>query len=131
LLVVGLALVLLALLTFDQLIAFSPVGRKKALMENSIDSVIGATVEPFDKGTAREIGVAPDAEGLIVTSVATRGAAAAAGLHAGDVIEAIGDRRVRSPAEAVEAVRDGRVLVTVTVNRSGHHAKVPLLISPP
>lgn len=131
LLLVGLALALLALLMFDQLIAFGPVGRKKTSIENSIDSVIGATVEPLDKGTAREIGVAPDAEGLIVTSVAKRGAAARAGLHPGDVIEAIGDRKVRSPAEAVEAVGEARVLVTVTVNRSGHYAKVPLLISPP
>jgi serine protease Do len=129
-LVAGLALVLLALLLFDQLIAVSPVGRKKMSTEDGIDNVIGATVEPLDKATAREMGVAPDAQGLIVTSVATRGAAARAGLHPGDVIEAIGDKKVHSAAEAAEAFDDEQMLVTVTVNRSGHYGKVPLLISP-
>jgi S1-C subfamily serine protease len=129
-LLVGLALVLLALLAFDQLIAVSPIERKKTSVEASVDNVIGATVEPLDKGAARAIGVAPDAEGLIVTSVASRGAAARAGLLPGDVIEAIGNKKVRSPTEAAEAVDDQRVLVTVTVNRKGHYAKVRLPISP-
>lgn len=129
-LLVGLALVLLALLAFDQLIAVSPMGRKKTSVEASVDNVIGATVEPLDKGGARAIGVAPDAEGLIVTSVASRGAAARAGLLPGDVIEAIGNKKVHSPTEAAEAVDDQRVFVTVTVNRKGHYAKVRLLISP-
>jgi S1-C subfamily serine protease len=126
----GLALVLLALVLFDQLIPFGPAGRRRMSLDTSVDNLIGATVEPLDRSTARAIGAGETAEGLIVTSVGTRGPAARAGLRTGDVIEAIGGTKVRSPEEAANALDEQQVYVTMTVKRDGHYATVRVPVSP-
>lgn len=99
-------------------------------MQTSVDNVIGATVEPLDTVSTQAIGIASGSKGLIVTSIASRGAAARAGLRPGDVIEAIGARNIRSAADAAKAFENQHGLVTVIVNRNGHYARARLFISP-
>jgi len=125
----ALAAILVVALMFRQLITFGPDGRKEEMLISKVDDLIGATVEPLDSGTARAIGVVSDSKGLIVTSIATHGPAARAGLRPGDVIEAMGARHVRDLADA-QAVGNVPGPVTLTVNRNGHHATVRLLVSP-
>jgi membrane-associated protease RseP (regulator of RpoE activity) len=57
-----------------------------------LDTALGATVEPVDRATAGMLGVQSSERALVVTSVASNGPAALAGLRVGDVIERIGGR---------------------------------------
>src|ERR1041384_3640845 len=57
-----------------------------------LDSALGATVERVDHRTAAALGLRSADSSLVVTSVASSGPAAAAGLRVGDVIERIGGR---------------------------------------
>jgi membrane-associated protease RseP (regulator of RpoE activity) len=57
-----------------------------------LDNALGATVEPVDHATAATLGLRSTGRDLIVTSVASNGPAASAGLRVGDVIERIGGR---------------------------------------
>ena len=57
-----------------------------------LDTALGATVEPVDRATAGMLGVQSSERSLVVTSVASNGPAATAGLRVGDVIEEIGGR---------------------------------------
>jgi predicted metalloprotease with PDZ domain len=73
-------------------------GSAQALLR--LDNALGATVEPIDHATAGVLGLQSPGRDLVVTSVASDGPAAAAGLRVGDVIERIGGR------PASEEVRD-------------------------
>jgi predicted metalloprotease with PDZ domain len=90
-------------------------GSAQALLR--LDNALGATVEPVDHATAGMLGLHPGARALVVTSVASDGPAAAAGLRVGDVIERIGGRpageqlrdlAILSSAEPLEIRRGGR-----------------------
>ena len=86
------AIVLLALfLALRPLRVDSPASSSaRALLR--LDAALGATVEPVDHTTAGMLGPQSGGRALIVTSVASNGPAAAAGLRVGDVIERIGGR---------------------------------------
>jgi serine protease Do len=66
---------------------------------------LGATLAALTPDTRRELGLADDVTGAVVTSVKGDGPAAEAGLRAGDVILRIGDMVVTSPAEAEKALK--------------------------
>jgi membrane-associated protease RseP (regulator of RpoE activity) len=55
-----------------------------------LDTALGATVEPLDHATAAMLGLRSGSRDLVVTSVASNGPAASAGLRVGDVIVRIG-----------------------------------------
>jgi predicted metalloprotease with PDZ domain len=93
-----------------------------------LDSALGATVERVDHRTAATLGLRSADSSLVVTSVASSGPAAAAGLHVGDVIERIGgrpagDQLARSSrfpaAEPLAVWRGGKpVLLSVQIGSS-------------
>jgi predicted metalloprotease with PDZ domain len=89
-----------------------------------LDQVIGATVEPLDPATARSLGLSDATQGMVVTSVASEGAAARAGVRTGDVIVAV-DRSVNSVKDLTSGLAKNDVL-TVTLNRHGQSVIVPL-----
>jgi membrane-associated protease RseP (regulator of RpoE activity) len=78
-------------------------GSAQALLR--LDTVLGATVEPVDRATAGLLGLRSNDGDLVVTSVASRGPAATAGLRVGDVIEQIGGQPAASGDEVLDATK--------------------------
>ncbi len=67
------------------------------------------------------LGLNASVEGAVVTSLKPDGAAAKAGLAAGDVIEKINGRAVKAPSDLVAAVRDAPApSVLALINRHGN-----------
>lgn len=93
-----------------------------------LDALAGATFEPLDRPTARQLGVAEQEKGLVVTSLAESGPAARAGIRTGDVIVRVGDVPIRSTQEAVAAMTNGGTPITITLNRHGRYAMIRLPI---
>ena len=91
-----------------------------------LDAAAGATVAPLDPQTAHELGVAPEQKGVVVTSLATNGPAARAGVRTGDVIARIGKMNALSESQAAEAFAKARPPITLLINRHGHYATVQL-----
>ena len=83
-----------------------------------LDEAIGATVEPLDPGTARSLGLALESRGLVVTSVASGGPAARAGVRTGDVVVGI-EQPVGSMKDLTAGIRRNGNALTITLNRHG------------
>jgi S1-C subfamily serine protease len=98
-------------------------------MAGQLDQAIGATVEPLDPATARSLGLTDGTQGVVVTSVASEGAAARAGVRTGDVIVAV-DRPVSSVKDLTSGLGKNDVLA-VTLNRHGQSVIVPLSLNLP
>jgi S1-C subfamily serine protease len=96
-------------------------------LAGQLDQAIGATVEPLDSGTARSLGLTAGTHGLVVTSVASGGAAARAGVRTGDVIAAI-DRPVRSMNDLAAGLGNDNDVLAVRLNRHGQSVIVPLTL---
>jgi S1-C subfamily serine protease len=92
-----------------------------------LDQAIGATVEPLDPATARSLGLTSGTHGLVVTSVASGGAAARVGVRTGDVIVAI-DRPVRSINDLAAGLGNDNEVLTVRLNRHGQSVIMPLTL---
>jgi membrane-associated protease RseP (regulator of RpoE activity) len=95
-------------------------GRARALLR--LDNVLGATVERVDQGTAGMLGLSSSEGDLVVTSVASEGPAAKAGIRVGDVIERIDNR----PASQAHSVALSASRTPVLIIRSGSHAMLNL-----
>lgn len=91
LLILGAILALGLFLVMRPLRLESPAsGSARAMLR--LDHALGATLEPVDTAIAIRAGL-PRGQGyLVVTSVASGGPAAAAGLRVGDILQAIGGR---------------------------------------
>ena len=82
---------------------------------------LGVTVAPVTDEVRSSLGLKQTVEGAVVTSLKPDGAAAKAGLAAGDVIEKINGRTVRAPGDLVAAVRDATApSVLALINRHGN-----------
>ena len=90
-----------------------------------LDEKIGATVEPLDPATARGLGMTAETHGLVVTSIASGGPAARAGIRTGDVVVAI-DRPVGSIKDFTAGLRKNDHVLTVTLKRHSQSVIVPL-----
>lgn len=121
LLILGALVILGLFLTFRPLQLESPASRSARTLLR-LDNALGATVEPVDARTARMIGLASTKGDLVVTSVASHGPAAQAGMRVGDVIERIGDR----PASEVHAHALSMSSTPVLIIRGGNHAMLDL-----
>jgi predicted metalloprotease with PDZ domain len=97
---------------------------------DQLEEAIGATVEPLDPATARSLGLTAGTRGVVVTSLATGGPAARAGVRTGDVVVAI-DRPVGSVNDLAAGVRNNANVLTVTLNRRGQSVIVPLAVDAP
>ncbi|MEQ9330782.1 DegQ family serine endoprotease [Thalassobaculum sp.] len=81
---------------------------------------LGVTVAPVTDEVRSSLGLEDSVEGAVVTSLKPDGAAAKAGLVAGDVIEKIDGRAVKAPSDLEAAVRDAPApSVLVLINRHG------------
>lgn len=85
----------------------------------------GLAVEPLTPQRARQLGLEAHG-GLLVTNVDPSGAAADAGIRAGDVIQEVDGAPVTSPAELRNALRGDSRPALVLVRRGDQHLFVPL-----
>lgn len=82
---------------------------------------LGVTVAPVTDDVRSSLGLDKTVQGAVVTSLKPDGAAADAGLNAGDVIEKINGRKISSPGDVVQAVRDAKApSVLALINRHGN-----------
>ncbi len=82
---------------------------------------LGVTVAAVTDEVRASLRLEPEVDGAVVTSVKPDGAAAGAGIAAGDVIQKLGDRPIRTPGDLAEAVRETRSpSVLALINRRGN-----------
>ena len=82
---------------------------------------LGVTVAPVTDEVRSSLGLARGVDGAVVTSVKPDGAAAEAGLAAGDVIEKIDGRAIKAPGDIAQAIRDAKSpSVLALINRHGN-----------
>ncbi len=88
---------------------------------------LGVTLEPMTPDLARQLGLSPATQGMVVDSVDPSGAAANAGIQAGDVIQQVNHQAVRSVGELRGALQKsaGRPAL-ILVNRKGQTIFVPV-----
>ena len=86
---------------------------------------LGITAQPLTPDIARQLGIRPGVQGLVVTGVEPMGPAADAGIQEGDVIVEINHHPIRSAADVRSALEksDGRPAL-VLINRGGQTAYV-------
>lgn len=96
--------------------------------------MLGLSLAPLTPETAAELGLSPDARGLVVTGVDPQGPAADKGLAAGDVITEAAQQPVASIEDLrarVDEVREaGRRSILVLVRREGAPRFVALALDP-
>lgn len=91
LLILGAILALGLFLVMRPLRLESPAsGSARAMLR--LDHALGATLEPVDTAIASRAGLPSGQRYLVVTSVASGGPAAAAGLRVGDILQSIGGK---------------------------------------
>ena len=80
----------------------------------------GLSVDSLTSDIARELRLAPNTSGVVVTSVEPGSSASAAGLREGDVIQHVNRKPVSSVGEFNQAIRQGGAdSVVLLVNRGG------------
>jgi serine protease Do len=81
---------------------------------------LDATVAPITPRTRRELGLAPNVTGVVVTSLKSGGHAMRAGIRVGDVISKVGDRMVTQTGDIETAMNEGHAgALLVQVVRDG------------
>ena len=78
---------------------------------------LGIAVEKLTPEFAEQVGADPDTQGVIVTQVDRRGAAARLGLQPGDIIAEVNGEEVRQPQELLSAIEDGNGDLRMIVQR--------------
>jgi C-terminal processing protease CtpA/Prc len=126
--VVGM-IALAATLALTGNLGFTPRDATREEVDIELDAKLGATVAPLDGETARSLGIEPRRPALVVTSLRDNGPAQRARIRAGDVIDSIGGTPVRTPSQAVAALkRSPTPHIAVTLGRRGRFAVVRLTI---
>jgi serine protease Do len=91
---------------------------------------LGLALAPLDQDTRQQMDLPANQRGVVIAQVQQGSPAEAAGLQAGDVIEAVGGHPVNSPQEAVTALRNGTEkpgdAVALRVLHDGHQAFLAL-----
>ena len=86
---------------------------------------LGLTVEALDPAIAERVHLPPSTQGLVVTSLAFKGPAAAAGIRIGDIVQAI-DGHSLAGSKGVKTLADHRGAAQLTVLRAGVTSVVPV-----
>jgi S1-C subfamily serine protease len=120
---------ILIILLFAQLFAFGP--RAHEAEAASVENAIGATVEPLDAAAAATLHISGPRDGLVVTSVSKSGPSAMAGIRAGDIIERVEGKHVRSLGDAAVVLTGSTPPVTITLRRQEHYANVQVVTRAP
>lgn len=109
-------------------------GETPAPEDQAETEMLGLSLAPLTPETAAELGLSPDAQGLVVTGVDPEGPAADKGLAAGDVITEAAQQPVTSVADLrarVDEMREaGRRSILVLVRREGAPRFVALALDP-
>ena len=102
-------------------------GRDSGDREGEGSAKYGMTVEPITPEIARQLGLDRDARGVVITGVDPSGAAAAANLREGDVIQQVNGKPVRTAEEVRDALNatEGKPAVLL-IARGGTTIFVPL-----
>lgn len=92
---------------------------------------LGIVGYDVDRRVAHYYGLAARS-GIFVVEVTEKSPAASAGIKAGDVLVALGDRQVDSLADLVEALKDRKIgdATEAEVDRSGQRARIRLTLGP-
>jgi len=110
------------------------MARAEPRHEENAQPRLGLALAPLDEETRQQLGLEGE-QGALVTRVQPDGPAAAKGLEPGDVITAIGGRKVASPADVAAAVKEaygkGKKAVLLKILRRGQarFVAVPFAIS--
>jgi serine protease Do len=98
-----------------------PTPEEHAQVEkNGSESALeGVAVENLDAQTAQELGLPPNATGVVVTDVSASSPYADSGLHRGDVIQEVNRQPVKDVADFEKAMRQGGKEPLLLVNRHG------------
>ena len=87
---------------------------------SSSSALAGVSVENLDADAASELGLSPNAKGVVVTNVDPSSEAAEAGLRRGDVIQEVNRQPIRNMAEFERAMRSSKgSKPLLLVNRNG------------
>lgn len=129
--------------------AASPIGRSIAMAESTDAGAVpdrstagtsaprpikalGVTVSAVTPQIRRKIGLPDTVEGVIIAELAFDGVAAQARLLVNDVIERIGDRQLRDPADLEAAIRSmpetGQSTLRLTISRGGVESVVAVRV---
>lgn len=96
---------------------------KEARVENegqgNKSSLSGISVDDLDAQTARQLGLPPNASGVVVTRINPSSAAADSGLQRGDVIQEVNRQPVRNTADFERAMSSSKNETLLLVNRQG------------
>lgn len=90
---------------------------------------LGVTVSPLDGEARQQLGLANNTQGALITDIDPNGAAAHAGISAGDVIEQVGNTPVtngRSLASALGKTQNDTALLLIDRGGQRHFLAVPL-----
>ena len=88
---------------------------------------LGISVVPLSPQLAAQIGVPNNTQGVVVASVDPAGPAAEAGIQAGDVIQQVNRKPIKSPAELQRALASsGNRPPLLLINRGGETIFVPV-----
>ncbi len=91
---------------------------------------LGISVAPMNADTARQLGLPPATQGLVIESVDPGGPAAQAGLQSGDVILEVNRQKVNSVADMQRVLAaSGNRPPLLLVNRNGQTIFVPVPLS--
>lgn len=104
----------------------SSTSANSAAHESEGERTAGLVVEPLTSERARELRLDPDAAGLLVRDVQPGGPAAEAGLAAGDIIQQVDGKPVRSADDLRAALKSGDRPALVLVQRGDQHLFLPL-----
>lgn len=97
------------------------------------DAALGLTVAPLDPLLRERYGLKAGQTGVVVTAVAPGSEAAEKGVRAGDVIDRVGERPIRTTEDLRQAVdearRDHRPAILARITRQGRSIFVPLKVA--
>jgi len=97
---------------------------KEASIENDThgtrSSLSGVSVDDLDSQSARQLGLPPSAEGVVVTGISPSSPAADSGLRRGDVIQEVNRQPVKNTSDFDRAMRSSKDETLLLVNRQGH-----------
>jgi serine protease Do len=81
---------------------------------------LGVSVEPLTPELAQQLGLRPGSQGVVVDAVDSTGAAVAAGIQRGDVIQEVNRQTIRSAADLSAAIdKNGSKPALLLLNRRG------------
>jgi len=86
---------------------------------SSRSALSGVSVENLDAGSAHDLGLAPNTQGVVVTNVSPSSEAAEAGLRRGDVIQEVNHKPVRNTSDFERALQSSKEKPLLLVNRNG------------